>query len=269
MRAWRKPNASCPGRAGSSGRMSSLRTRPVSCDATASACLGGESSTTPPTWKISPSTEARSMTRRSSGVRWSSRAASSAWIAGGTATSPASSLALGQHGEHLLEEERVSLGGLGDAAARLRGELGSRRKGADEHRRLVLGERLEQDGGGVELAARPARAARRAARAGRGRRSARERFAPSRRGARSGRAGSARPSGRPRRRARAAGPVPAPRPACGRPRRPPRRPPRSCRCRRRCRAARRSRPRPDRRRAAPGRSGRRLPGPRSLSQASR
>ena len=42
---------------------------------------------TAPRWKTSPSTDPRSSTRRSDGSSWSSRAASSAWIEAGTATS--------------------------------------------------------------------------------------------------------------------------------------------------------------------------------------
>ena len=50
--------------------------------------LSGASAWTAPRWKISPSTEPRSSTRRSAGSSWSSRAASSALSVGGTSTSP-------------------------------------------------------------------------------------------------------------------------------------------------------------------------------------
>ena len=64
-----------------------------------------------------PSTEPRSSTSRSAGSSWSSRAASSAWIVGGTATSPPPDSR--HERDHLLDEERVALGRLEDPLAQL------------------------------------------------------------------------------------------------------------------------------------------------------
>ena len=67
-----------------------------------------------------PSTDAASMTARSTGSRRSSRAASSAWIVGGTAIAvsserrpdslPVEDAVVGEHRDDLLDEERVAIG---------------------------------------------------------------------------------------------------------------------------------------------------------------
>ena len=142
-----------------SGRTSSLRTsatrRPSTC-----ASLGRRAPATAPRWKTWPSTAPRSSTPRSAGSSWSSRAASSAWIVGGTATSP--SALGGDHRDHLLDEERVAAGRLEDPRRAARPTIPSVQRG-DQLGRLLRRERLEQHVRRVQLAAAPGRPARRAA----------------------------------------------------------------------------------------------------------
>ena len=60
-----------------------------------------------------------------------------------------------QHREHLLDEERVALGGLEDPVTRDLRDVGSPEEVVDELRRIVAGQRLKQDRGRVHLAAAP------------------------------------------------------------------------------------------------------------------
>ena len=125
------------------------------------------SASTEPLWKSLPSTAARSITARSSPVRRSRRAASSAWMVGGTGTvvrsparRPATILAheqavVDEHREHLLDEERIPLGRVGDAGSDLLGELGLADEVRDELRAFVFRQRLEEHGRRVELSAAP------------------------------------------------------------------------------------------------------------------
>src|SRR5919106_936061 len=87
MSMWRKRNASSPSNAGSPGRISSFRTRASRRPPTCGRSSSGDSSETAPRWKSLPSIEARSRMLRSPGASRSRRAASSAWIVGGTTTS--------------------------------------------------------------------------------------------------------------------------------------------------------------------------------------
>ena len=159
MRAWRNRNASSPVKSGGSKRMSSLRTRLMSCDATSSRRLrrrelrdaadmedlafDGRAREHPAfigLETVEPGGEQRLDRRRNRDLRLDV-------------------LAVGEHGEHLLEEERVSRRGGGDACASLGCKLRPGRDVRDELGRLFLGERLEQDRRRVELAAGPARPA--------------------------------------------------------------------------------------------------------------
>ena len=63
-----------------------------------------------------------------------------------------------QHREHLLDEQRVALGGPHDAFGDVGWQLRRAEEVRDQIRRLVVGERLERHGGGVQLAAAPRRA---------------------------------------------------------------------------------------------------------------
>ena len=179
-------------------------TRLIRRDSTSSRARRYESATTPPTWNASPSIDACSSRRRSSGSSRSSRAASRAWIAGGTAISPTAVLSLGEQREHLLEKEWVALRGRRDPRLRPsaadRPLPGGRRSAREDSSRR---ERLEEQRGARSACRHPRPAAPRAARAGRGRSRERERHAPSRPGTRSDRAASARPSACPRTPARA------------------------------------------------------------------
>jgi hypothetical protein len=89
MRRCRNRNASSSGSAATLGRTSSFRTSPSSREGT-SRSSGANAATAPP-WNTWPSTAPRSSAARSPAGSWSSRAASSAWIDGGTATSPGDS----------------------------------------------------------------------------------------------------------------------------------------------------------------------------------
>ena len=83
------------------------------------APVDGRSSATAPRWNSRPSTEARWSTARSPGSRRSMRAARSAWIVAGTVSSCRVGI-VGEHGEHLLDEQRVALGRVDDAIAKRR-----------------------------------------------------------------------------------------------------------------------------------------------------
>ena len=152
---WRKRKASSPASCGRrAGRAPCARAR--SRRVVDLRLLRARAPATAPRWKTSPSTEPRSSTSRSAGSSWSSRAASSAWIVGGTATSPP--LDSAQHREHLLDEERVAVGGSAIRAAASSSSL-ARDRLVDQLVRLLVGERLEQHGRRVELAAAPGRPA--------------------------------------------------------------------------------------------------------------
>ena len=86
---WRKRNPSSPATCVRSGLISSLRTSAASTGVTDGS--SGESAWTAPRWNTSPSTAARSSTRRSAGSSLSRRAASTARSVEGTITSPAPS----------------------------------------------------------------------------------------------------------------------------------------------------------------------------------
>ena len=106
------------------GRMRSLRTRPRSSAPIESAIPSPASAATRSRVNSLPSTDAASMTVRSVGSSRSRRAASSAWIVGGTAIErqrvslPAvaggQDAVIGEHRDDLLDEERVALGHLED-----------------------------------------------------------------------------------------------------------------------------------------------------------
>ena len=141
-----------PATSGCSGRTRSLRTSATSWPSTGAAV--GASATTAPRWKTWPSTAPRSSTPRSAAVelveargeqRLDRRRDRDFAIA-----------ALGCHRDHLLDEQRVAAGRLEDPA---RGAPRSTPSGerVDELGRLVRRERLEQRGGGVQLAAAPRR----------------------------------------------------------------------------------------------------------------
>ena len=144
---------------------------------------------------------ARSRSRRSM------RAARSAWIVAGTVSSPVVGI-VGEHGEHLLDEERVALGRLDDALPETRRDGEVADQSLDElarTRRSLSGE------SGTRRGARPGRRPGRArSRRASGRARQRSRIAAppenAERRTRAGRAASARPSGcrRSRRRAGAA-----------------------------------------------------------------
>ena len=129
---------------------------------------------------------------RSAAVRRSRRAASSAWIVGGTLTS-ARLAALAQEGDHLLEEERVALGPRGELVAHGVGRGVRGQQLADQRARVGGRQRPELEQGGVVRLAPPARAAARAAPGAPGRpaSAARRRCARSRCSIRSSSAGSA------------------------------------------------------------------------------
>ena len=111
MRRWRKRNASSPASCALSGRTSSLRTRAVS-RVVELRLLRRE--------RLDGAVvEDLALDRRRARARfapasssWSSRAASRAWIVGGTSTSPSPDAS--HHRGHLLDEERVPAGGLED-----------------------------------------------------------------------------------------------------------------------------------------------------------
>ena len=171
-----------------------------------------------------PSTAPRSRTLRSFASSWSSRAASSAWMVGGTTTSCAPE-------SPTIASISSTKSGLPPAASRIRAwrpaSRRPRRQLPDQRVRLVRVQRLEQHRRGVAASHRPTSADGRGARAGPCTGAGSARRGSSRRRGRRGRAASARPSaGRRGRRRRA----PHARAACGRPRRsPPRQPARPTR----------------------------------------
>ena len=65
-------------------------------------------------------------------------------------------IALGEHRDELLDEERVAGAGLGDLRAGRRRQVGLAEQPVDEVGRLVLGQGAEEDRGRVELAPAPA-----------------------------------------------------------------------------------------------------------------
>ncbi len=114
--------------------------------------LAGVRAWTAPRWNSRPSTEPASSTFRSCAPSWSSRAASRAWIVGGTMTSPS-------------RDSRTSAticstkSGLPSAASRTRCAEGvvEVAEAGDEAIGVVGIERLEQHGRRVELAPAPGR----------------------------------------------------------------------------------------------------------------
>ncbi len=164
----------------------------------------------------------------------SSRAASSAWIVGGTATAPRvarrhpvavrafEQAVVDQHREHLLDEERVAFGRIGHPAWTSVGQLRPAEEVLDELSGLGLVQRLEQDRGRVELAAAPAGSA--VEQLGSREANEQDRRVPSPVGdvLDEIEEGRLRPIAGRRRRRRAAARAPAPRTACARPRRSPR-----------------------------------------------
>ena len=143
-----------PGSCGRSGRRSSLRTSAVS--ARRQRVVVRRRAPAPRRdGTVRPSTEPRSSTFRSDGSSWSRRAASSAWIVGGTTTSPS-------------PRSRTSAtisstnSGFPSAASRIR-VRGARRRPPAASRLAISAsvspraERLEQHGRRVQLAAAPAR----------------------------------------------------------------------------------------------------------------
>jgi hypothetical protein len=61
-----------------------------------------------------------------------------------------------EHGEHLLDEQRVALGCIGDPSPHVLGEARSAQKVEHELSRILVAESFEQDRGRVELATAPA-----------------------------------------------------------------------------------------------------------------
>ena len=159
--------------------------------------------------------------RARDGSSWSSRAASSAWIVAGTVDLAAGDSST--HRDHLLDEERVALGGLPDPLAQRPVDATPAEQLVDQLVRL-LGRRAARAARRSRSACRrPSPAAARAAPAAPCRGAGSARRATSRRRARRGRGTSARPSGGRRTRRRAAAPPRRPRAACGTPTRSPRR----------------------------------------------
>ena len=105
------------------------------------------------------------------------------------------SAALAHQREHLLDEERVALGGLEDPVAQRRVERGRSSSASMSSLGLVGRERLEQDGRRVQLAAAPARTAVEQLGPREAEQQDRRVAAPGRRRARRGRGTPARPSG--------------------------------------------------------------------------
>ena len=100
-----EPEASSPAKTASAGRTSSLR---ASAQVPAERCarLAGESSTTAPRWKTSPSTAPRSSAARTSGSRRSRRAEQRL---DGRRQERAADVALERGGDHLLAEAAGSV----------------------------------------------------------------------------------------------------------------------------------------------------------------
>ena len=166
-----------------------------------------------------PSTEPRSSTERSDCSSWSSRAASSALIVGGTvdlAASP-SRPASPASPRGRAGSPRPSAG----SARRGRARARPRRAAADQLVGLGRVEGLEQHRGRVQLAAAPAGTALEQLRPRHAQKQDRRLAATCRPRARPGRESSARPSGCRRRRPPAAAAPPPPRAACAPPRRSP------------------------------------------------
>ena len=118
--------------------MSWRRASPSSAASRPGRSAAGRSSASALRWKPRPSTAARSTTARSFGGSASMRAASSAWMDGGR---PA--VAAGAHGDDLLEEEGVSLGGGEHAPGVGRGDPRAGRELREQLGRVVVRERAE------------------------------------------------------------------------------------------------------------------------------
>ena len=164
---WRNRKASSSGKLVRSGRIMSRRISAVGSGRRSAASAAGASARIASRWKTRPSTETRASSARSSSGSRSRRAPSSAWIVGGTGSSPevaerpapvlaAEQAVVDQHREQLLGEQRVALGrarrceptrprGSAPRPSRFRPARGSRPR-----------QRLEQDRRGVQLAPAPA-----------------------------------------------------------------------------------------------------------------
>ena len=154
---WLNRKASSPANPDRSGCTSSLRRSVCRCEPTRARSSSGESSVTAPHQKTFPTTEARWITARSSSSSWSSRAESSALIVPGTETlargrrAPTSgrcrarATVVDQLAEHLLDEQRVAFGRVGDPRLDVGGEPDRAQQVRDQIRALVLAERLEDD----------------------------------------------------------------------------------------------------------------------------
>ena len=136
--------------------------------ATNSRASSGSRSTVASAENSLPTTAARLITARSPGPRRSRRADNSAAIVGGIASSASWPTSFCEHGDELLDEQRVPLGGLEHSAF----VAGARPRARLRDQRLAVRVRkaLEQEGARVRASRGPSQAAPRAARAGRCRR---------------------------------------------------------------------------------------------------
>ncbi len=132
---------------------------------------------------------------------------------------------LDQHGQQLLEEQRVALGGPGDAVGGVAGQGRLPGQVLQQGRRLLGGQRLQQHGAGVQAPARPAGPLLQQLGPGHGHHQDAAPPWPGRRPARPGRAGPAGPSGGRRSPPPAGAARPAPPGTAAPPRRRPRRSP--------------------------------------------
>ena len=160
MSRWRKRNASSPASVASSGRTSSLRTsaeQPLAAPAARPARAPGPRRGGRP---VPRRRRARARLARPASS-WSSRAARSAWIVGGTATSPSPDSR--DDREHLLDEQRVALRGVADPRAQL--GVQRRRELVDQLLRLLV--RAARAGRVVAFTLPPAQPGRRSSSSGR------------------------------------------------------------------------------------------------------
>ncbi len=108
---------------------------------------------------------------------------------------------VGEHREHLLDEQRVALGRVDDAAAELRSDVPLVHQPVDQLLGLRVAQRSRARRASYAAGVRPRTGGRRRGRGGRGRAAGSAHRSRSRARTRAGRAASARPSGcRPRRR---------------------------------------------------------------------
>ena len=126
---WRNRKASSSGKLERSGRITSLRTSAVRLRSTTGTSEAGASSRTASRWNTVPSTEIRASSARSSSGSRSRRAASRAWIVGGTGSSPGASTSVQRPSSCWSSRSSISIASSSSTKSGLPSQASAMRRG--------------------------------------------------------------------------------------------------------------------------------------------